>query len=98
WDDVLYCWRPWCQCTRLHRSEAWTQLSDDRPDNDLLELADALLDVAERLTRWRHRHLMAVKRILGGKPGSGGSNGLTWLARNAEQNVFPELWMLRSDV
>lgn len=79
-------------------AKAWTQIYDDRPDNELLQLAEALLDVAERVTRWRHRHLMAVKRTMGGKPGSGGSNGLTWLARNAEQDVFPELWMLRSDV
>lgn len=79
-------------------AEAWAQLYDDRPDNELLQLAEALLDVAERVTRWRHRHLMAVKRTLGGKPGSGGSNGLTWLARNAEQDVFPELWTLRSSI
>ncbi len=70
--------------------------ADDRPGNDLYLLAEALMDVAERVTRWRHLHLMAVKRAMGGKPGSGGSNGLTWLARNVEKDVFPELWSLRS--
>ncbi|MDE3720159.1 tryptophan 2,3-dioxygenase family protein [Nocardiopsis sp. N85] len=69
--------------------------ADDRPGNDLFLLAEALMDVAERVTRWRHLHLMAVKRTMGGKPGSGGSNGLTWLARNVEKDVFPELWSLR---
>lgn len=79
--------------------EAWTAVyADDRPGNDLFLLAEALLDVAERVTRWRQRHLVAVKRTMGAKPGSGGSNGLTWLARNAEQDVFPELWSLRSSV
>ncbi|WP_159940040.1 MULTISPECIES: tryptophan 2,3-dioxygenase [unclassified Nocardiopsis] len=78
---------------------AWAEVyADDRPGNDLFLLAEALVDVAERVTRWRHRHLVAVKRTMGGKPGSGGSNGLSWLARNAEQDVFPELWSLRSSV
>ena len=76
--------------------EAWARVyADERDDNELLLLAEALMDVAERVTRWRHRHLVAVKRTMGGKPGSGGSSGLTWLARNAEKDVFPELWRLR---
>lgn len=79
--------------------EAWKAVyADDTPGNELFLLAEALLDVAERVTRWRQRHLVAVKRTLGGRPGSGGSNGLNWLARNAEQDVFPELWSLRSTV
>lgn len=78
---------------------AWLRVyEDDRPGNDLFLLAEGLLDVAERVTRWRHLHLMAVKRTMGGKPGSGGSNGLNWLARNAEKDVFPELWSLRSTI
>ncbi|GHC89070.1 tryptophan 2,3-dioxygenase [Nocardiopsis terrae] len=79
--------------------QAWIGVySDDRPGNELFLLAEALVDVAERVTRWRQLHLVAVKRTMGGKPGSGGSNGLNWLARNAEQDVFPELWSLRSTI
>lgn len=78
---------------------AWLEVyDDDRPGNELFLLAEGLMDVAERVTRWRHLHLMAVKRTMGGKPGSGGSNGLKWLARIAERDVFPELWSLRSTV
>ncbi|WP_053107276.1 tryptophan 2,3-dioxygenase [Nocardiopsis sp. SBT366] len=78
---------------------AWIEVyADDRPGNDLYLLAEALVDVAERVTRWRQLHLVAVKRTMGGKPGSGGSNGLNWLARNAEKDVFPELWSLRSTI
>ncbi|WP_017605175.1 tryptophan 2,3-dioxygenase [Nocardiopsis alkaliphila] len=78
---------------------AWLEVyADDRPGNDLFLLAEALVDVAEGVTRWRQLHLVAVKRAMGAKPGSGGSNGLRWLARNAEQDVFPELWSLRSTV
>ncbi|QBI55160.1 tryptophan 2,3-dioxygenase [Streptomonospora litoralis] len=78
---------------------AWGEVyADERPGNELLQLAEALMDTAERVTRWRHRHLMAVKRAMGAKPGTGGSSGLDWLARNAEQDVFPELWWLRTGV
>lgn len=78
---------------------AWLEVyAHDRPGNDLFLLAEALVDVAEGVTRWRQLHLVAVKRAMGAKPGSGGSNGLKWLARNAEQDVFPELWSLRSTV
>ncbi|MCY9782804.1 tryptophan 2,3-dioxygenase family protein [Nocardiopsis sp. EMB25] len=78
---------------------AWTEVyRDDQPGNELFLLAEALLDVAERVTRWRHSHLVAVKRTMGRKPGSGGSNGLNWLARHVEQDVFPELWSLRNTI
>ncbi|TDQ52385.1 tryptophan 2,3-dioxygenase [Actinorugispora endophytica] len=78
---------------------AWALVyADDRPGNELLALAEALLDTAERMTRWRHRHLMAVKRTMGAKPGTGGSSGLRWLDRNAREDVFPELWQLRTGI
>ncbi|RCV49782.1 tryptophan 2,3-dioxygenase [Marinitenerispora sediminis] len=77
--------------------DAWVQVyADDRPGNDLLALAEALLDTAERVTRWRERHLAAVRRAMGAKPGTGGSSGLAWLAENARRAVFPELWSLRT--
>ncbi|MFB6892653.1 tryptophan 2,3-dioxygenase [Kitasatospora sp. NPDC056327] len=74
---------------------AWRRVYTEPEHAGLLPLAEALLDVAERVTRWRQRHLAAVKRAMGGKPGSGGSSGLTWLRRSAEQDVFPELWAVR---
>lgn len=57
-----------------------------------------MLDTAERVTRWRQRQLMAVKRIMGAKPGTGGSSGLEWLRAKAESDVFPELWRLRTNI
>ncbi|MFE2105268.1 tryptophan 2,3-dioxygenase [Kitasatospora sp. NPDC059463] len=74
---------------------AWRRVCTEPGYAALQPLAEALLDVAERVTRWRQRHLAAVKRAMGGKPGSGGSSGLTWLRRSAEQDVFPELWAIR---
>nr|BEK65572.1 tryptophan 2,3-dioxygenase [Kitasatospora purpeofusca] len=85
---------------RRHQSDetvaaAWRRVYTEDGHAGLRPLAEALLDVAERVTRWRHRHLMAVKRAMGAKPGSGGSSGLSWLRRSAEQDVFPELWEIR---
>ncbi|MFG2845850.1 tryptophan 2,3-dioxygenase [Kitasatospora sp. NPDC048296] len=77
---------------------AWRRVYTDPQFAALQPLGEALLDVAERVTRWRQRHLTAVKRTMGGKPGSGGSSGLTWLRKSAEQDVFPELWTIRDEL
>jgi tryptophan 2,3-dioxygenase len=76
--------------------EAWRRVYTDQGYEDLALFAELLLDVAERVTRWRQRHLSSVKRCMGAKPGTGGSSGLNWLRRAAEQDVFPELWTVRN--
>jgi tryptophan 2,3-dioxygenase len=69
---------------------------DPRPGNELFTLAEALTDVAEVFTTWRQRHVLAVRRSMGAKPGSGGSAGLAWLERSAARVVFPDLWAART--
>lgn len=64
----------------------------------LLTLGEALTDVAEQVTRWRAGHLMATRRAMGGKTGTGGSPGVAWLEKRASKQVFPELWTARSHV
>lgn len=73
---------------------AWRLVYDTRPD--LARLAELLLDVAERVTRWRQRHYAAVRRAMGDGPGTGGSSGLSWLRKAVEADVFPELWTVRN--
>ncbi|WP_082556916.1 tryptophan 2,3-dioxygenase [Modestobacter sp. Leaf380] len=76
---------------------AWaTVYRDPRPGNELFVLAETLTDVAEEFTVWRQRHVTAVKRAMGAKPGSGGSAGLAWLERSAAREVFPDLWAART--
>ena len=65
---------------------------------DLVRLGEALTDVAEAMWRWRGDHLMATRRAMGAKVGTGGSAGVAWLAKRAETLVFPELWTARSRV
>jgi tryptophan 2,3-dioxygenase len=82
---------------RAEVEEAWRAVYADEAHRELALLAELLLDVAERVTRWRQRHLSAVKRTMGSKPGTGGSSGLAWLRKAADQDVFPELWTVRDE-
>ncbi|MDH6135641.1 tryptophan 2,3-dioxygenase [Kitasatospora sp. MAA4] len=76
---------------------AWVEVyRDSGPDNHLRLLGEALTEVAEQFGQWRYRHLSAVRRAMGAKPGSGGSNGLAWLERSMAREVFPELWSART--
>ncbi|MFF0293882.1 tryptophan 2,3-dioxygenase [Kitasatospora sp. NPDC004615] len=77
---------------------AWRTVYTDPALADLARLGEALLDTAERVTRWRQRHYSSVKRTMGGKPGTGGSSGLSWLKHTADQDVFPELWSVRNEL
>ena len=76
--------------------KAWRQVYEH--DLEAARLAELLMDVAERVTRWRQRHYAAVRRTMGAKPGTGGSSGLSWLRKAVDQDVFPELWSLRNEL
>jgi len=78
--------------------EVWTALYSGDPDDELARLGEALTDVAELVWRWRNDHLVATRRAMGAKAGTGGSAGVAWLEKRAQKNVFPELWTARSHV
>ncbi|GAA3027764.1 tryptophan 2,3-dioxygenase [Actinokineospora globicatena] len=59
-------------------------------------LAEALLEVAYQFSHWRSTHLLVVERMLGGKGGTGGSDGAPWLRAINEHRFFPELWTFRT--
>jgi tryptophan 2,3-dioxygenase len=63
---------------------------------DLYLMAEALTDLAYDLGRWRSTHVLTAERMLGSKMGTGGTSGVNWLRRVAEQRFFPELWTVRS--
>ena len=79
--------------------EAWREVYRGRVEGllgrDLVDLADALFDTAERHLRWKQRHLLAVWRSMGDKPGSAGTSGAQWLERGVHRKYFPDLWTLR---
>jgi tryptophan 2,3-dioxygenase len=80
-------------------SAAWLQIYRDADRwFDLYELAEKLLDIDDALLAWRHKHVLTVERIIGNKPGTGGSAGAPYLRATLEKRVFPELWDLRTEL
>ncbi len=69
-----------------------------RPDDhyDLFLLAEAMVEYDEFFALWRLNHIMMVERMIGSKPGTGGSEGVAYLRRTTDGKFFPELWELRS--
>jgi len=65
---------------------------------DGYEMAEKLVDVEERFQLWRFRHMLTVQRIIGGKPGTGGSAGVPFLRRALDLRFFPELWDVRTEL
>ncbi|MGW1077679.1 tryptophan 2,3-dioxygenase [Streptomyces sp. NPDC002537] len=78
--------------------EAWRQIYAGPQSDPLVALGEALTDVAELVLRWRSDHLLATRRAMGSKVGSGGSPGVAWLEKRAARSVFPEIWTARSYV
>ena len=64
----------------------------------LYELAEKLVDLEHAFSRWRYEHYQTVHRIIGSKPGSGGTSGLGYLRRALDFTFFPELWTVRTDL
>jgi tryptophan 2,3-dioxygenase len=65
---------------------------------DLYQLAEKLVDIDDALAGWRHKHVLTVERIIGNKPGTGGSAGAPYLRSTLEKRAFPELWSLRTEL
>ncbi|HKX92690.1 MAG TPA: tryptophan 2,3-dioxygenase [Sphingomicrobium sp.] len=65
---------------------------------DLYELAEKLVDIDDALAAWRHKHVLTVERIIGNRPGTGGSAGAPYLRATLDKRAFPELWALRTDL
>ncbi|MFG3284083.1 tryptophan 2,3-dioxygenase family protein [Streptomyces sp. NPDC048111] len=76
----------------------WTELYAGDQNGELVRLGEVLTDVGELVWRWRNDHLVATRRAMGAKAGTGGSAGVAWLEKRATKNVFPELWTARSHV
>jgi tryptophan 2,3-dioxygenase len=73
-----------------------TAVTRENADGELLELIEGLLDHDEGLARWRARHALMVERIIGYKPGTGGSEGVAYLQSTTPKRFFPQLWQIRS--
>ncbi len=71
-----------------------------KPDEHALffDLAEALMSLDEQLSLWRLHHVTMVERMIGNKPGTGGSAGVSYLLSTTKQRAFPDLWALRTEL
>jgi tryptophan 2,3-dioxygenase len=78
---------------------AWLAVyRDPQAHWDLYELAEELVDLEDAFRQWRFRHVTTVERIIGFKPGTGGTAGVPYLRRMLDTVLFPELWKVRTDL
>ena len=78
-------------------SAAWLEVYRDADRwFDLYQLAEKLVDIDDALSMWRFKHVLTVERIIGNKPGTGGSAGAPYLRSTLDKRAFPELWSLRT--
>lgn len=61
-------------------------------------VADLLVDLDEGMQEWRYRHMKMVERTIGSKAGTGGSAGAAYLRSTLFTAVFPDLWVVRSEL
>jgi len=91
--------RDWSAPYRPNKSvaAAWMAVYRDTERHfDLYELGEELVDLEDFFRQWRFRHVTTVERIIGGKPGTGGTKGVAYLRSLLELRLFPELWDIRT--
>ena len=80
-------------------SAAWLDVYRDADRwFDLYQLAEKLVDMDDALAMWRYKHVLTVERIIGMKPGTGGSAGAAYLRSTLDKRAFPELWSIRTQL
>ncbi len=80
-------------------TEAWRQVYHDVEQHwELYELAEKLVDLEYRFHIWRFSHMKTVERIIGSKPGTGGTSGVTYLQKALSLRFYPELWDVRTQM
>ncbi len=61
-------------------------------------LCEKFVDIDEHFQLWRFRHMKTVERIIGYKPGTGGSSGVAFLKKVVDLTFFPELLDVRTEI
>jgi tryptophan 2,3-dioxygenase len=79
--------------------KAWLEVyQEPHADNVEYLMAEAFISLDEKISVYRWRHFTSVHKIIGFKPGTGGSAGVGWLQHVTEHSFFPELWEVRDDM
>ena len=75
-----------------------TIYDDPRRWWDAYDMCEKLVDIEEAFQLWRFRHMKTVERIIGHKPGTGGSSGVSFLKKALDYAFFPELIDVRTAI
>ncbi|MEL7535731.1 MAG: tryptophan 2,3-dioxygenase family protein [Pseudomonadota bacterium] len=62
------------------------------------EICESMMDVANNFQLWRFSHMKSVERVIGHKRGTGGSSGVSFLKRAMDEEFFPELIQVRTEI
>jgi tryptophan 2,3-dioxygenase len=89
--------QPYAEDRRV--TDAWRIIYRDAEKYwDLYELAEKLVDLEYRFHLWRFSHMKTVERIIGAKPGTGGTSGVSYLKKALDLTFYPELWAVRTEI
>lgn len=77
--------------------DAWFAIySDVEAHWDLYTLGEKITALEYYFQEWRFKHMKTVARVIGQKPGTGGSSGVNYLVKALDLSFFPELWAMRT--
>ena len=62
------------------------------------EICENLVDIEANFQSWRFHHMKTVERIIGFKPGTGGTAGVAFLRKALDITFFPELIEVRTKI
>ena len=91
--------RDWADQYAPHErvEQAWFDIiSSPSTSSGLYKLGEVLVALDDQMAQYRWRHFVLVSRIIGYKPGTGGSAGVEWLRHTTDFRYFPELWSVRT--
>ena len=93
--------RDWTQAYRPHPELIPTLkqiYADPHKHWQVYALCEKLVDLESHFQLWRFRHMKTVERIIGYKPGTGGTSGVAYLKQALDQVFFPELLDVRTEI
>ena len=77
--------------------DVWLAIySDVDTHRDLFTLGEKITALEYYFQEWRFKHMKTVSRVIGHKPGTGGSSGVNYLQKALSLSFFPELWSMRT--
>src|SRR5262245_48762723 len=86
---------------RLRRAEGLTIVElyqRGRDHEQLYQLGELLIEIDERVTMWRVRHLKVIERVIGGEVVGTQGTPVELLVPLVKKNLYPELWRARTEL